>query len=265
MFCQNQLGHRLPRHMQTWVDLVRLLVLRDLRVRYRGSVLGYLWSMMNPLLYMGILSFVFAHLMRFKIENFPLFILSGILSWNLFQQSLSVGVHSIVANGSLLRKVRVPASLFPAVSVCSVLVNFVLALGPFIIIALLTGLQLTGWIFLLPVIVLPYVVFIYGISLVLASLNVSFRDIGHTLEPLLTMLFYGTPIVYPMTSLPEQYQKIVMLNPVAHFVGAFRDVLFEGRSPGSTTVVLLFALAVASLVIGISVYRSQRDSFVYNL
>lgn len=220
---------------------------------------------MNPLLYMGILSFVFAHLMRFKIEHFSLFILSGILSWNLFQQSLSVGVHSIVANGSLLRKVQVPASLFPAVSVCSVLVNFALALGPFIIIALVTGLQLTAWIFLLPVIVLPYVLFIYGISLVLSSLNVSFRDIGHTLEPLLTMLFYATPIVYPMASLPEKYQNIAMLNPVAHFVVAFRDVLFDGRSPSSETLALLFAFAVVSLLIGIFAYRSQRDSFVYNL
>lgn len=248
-----------------WASLIALLVQRDLRVRYRGSFLGYLWSMMNPLLYMGILSFVFAHIMKFNIEHFPMFILSGILAWNLFAQSLSIGVHSIVANGALLRKVKVPATIFPAASVCSCLVNFTLALFPFIVISLATGLKLTGWIFMIPLILIPFLLFVFGVTLLLGSLNVSFRDVGHTLEPLLQMVFYATPVLYPIESLPERYRSLAMLNPMAHFVTEIRGVLFYGTPPSAQKLAALAGIAVLSLGLGGFVYRRMRNGFVYNV
>ena len=251
--------------MRTWLDLVILLVQRDLRVRYRGSFLGYLWSMMNPLLYMVILTFVFNHLMRFKVENYAVFILSGILIWNLFLQSLMIGVNSILANGALLRKVKVPATLFPAASVCSVLVNFVLALGPYLLIALFSGVKLTSSILMLPVILLPYLLFIFGLVLLVSSLNVRFRDIGHVMEPLLTMTFYATPVLYPIDMLPDFYRMIISLNPMTHYVADLRQVLFEGHWPHFQQIGLIYAMAAASLALGAFVYRKSRDGFIYNL
>ncbi len=253
------------RSLAKWKDLVILLVQRDLRVRYRGSFLGYVWSMMNPLLYMAILSFVFSHLMRVKIENYAAFILSGTLTWNLFHQSLMIGVNSILGNGALLRKVQVPAALFPAVSVCSVLVNFVLALGPYVLIALATGVQLTPWILALPLVIVPYLIFIYGLALFVGTMNISFRDVGHTLEPLLTMLFYASPIVYPVEMLPESYRKLLWLNPMTPFLTEMRSLLFYGRAPSAQGMTLIFALAFAAFVLGVLVYRKNRDGFVYNL
>lgn len=251
--------------IERWVHLVRLLVSRDLRVRYRGSVLGYLWSMMNPLLYMSILSFVFSHLMKFNLHNFPMFILSGILAWNLFAQSVGIGVNSIVANGSLLKKVRVPATIFPAASVGSCVVNFALALIPFTIIGLITGLQFTPWILTLPIILLPFVLFAFGAALFVSSLNVNFRDVGHTLEPILQIVFYATPIIYPLQSLPERYRGLAQLNPLAHFVTQLRRIMYDGLPPEPAKVALLYALAALALVIGGVVYKRLRNGFVYNV
>ena len=148
-----------------WQDLIVLLVQRDLRVRYRGSFLGYLWSMMNPLLYMTILAFVFSHVTKFEVPHYPAFILSGQLCWNLFQQGMVMGTNSILANGPLLRKVKVPAALFPAVSVTSVFVNFLLALVPYAIVAVVTGVPFSPWVFALPIVIFPYLLFIYGLAL----------------------------------------------------------------------------------------------------
>ena len=251
-----------PRY-QRWFDLTKLLVQRDLRIRYRGSVLGYIWSMMNPMLYMAILSFVFSHLLRFKVEHFSLFILSGILSWNLLQQSLVIGANSIIANGSLLRKVRVPAGLFPAASVCSVFVNFLLSLLPFFVVGISIGFKVPWTILLLPFCLLPYLAFIFGIALLVGSLNVRYRDIGHIMEPILMIAFYATPIVYPVDALPERYAHWLYLNPAAHFVGAVRDVMFYGRVPPLTNWLMMLGLAVISVAIGLFVYRRTKDSFVY--
>jgi ABC-2 type transport system permease protein len=252
-------------HIRTWTDLIFLLVTRDLRVRYRGSFLGYLWSMMNPMLYMGILTFVFSHLMKVQIEHFAAFVLSGIMTWNMFSQSLSLGVNSIVANGSLLRKVKVPAALFPAASVLSVLVNFILALGPYLIVSIFIGVSITPWIFFLPVLLIPYVVFIYGIALFLGTLNVKFRDIGHVTEPLLLMVFYGSPIIYQTSQLPESYQVYAALNPISQFLEQIRSVMFFGKAPQLLGFSMMCSLALLSLAIGLLTYKLNRNRFIYHL
>jgi ABC-2 type transport system permease protein len=248
-----------------WLDLVYMLVQRDLRVRYRGSFFGYLWSMMNPLLYMTILTFVFAHFMRFQIEHYASFVLTGILVWNLFQQSMVTGVHSIVNNGALMRKVKVPNSIFPAASVCSTMVNFVLALGPFVVVSLVTGHQLTPWILCLPVMLIPYIAFVFGLVLIVSSLNVYFRDIGHVMEPVLMIAFYATPVIYPEDKLPEPYHQLLMLNPLAHYLREFRRVLFFGEAPTLETQLLCVAFAAVALGFGLLVYRARRDRFIYAL
>ncbi|WP_141730855.1 ABC transporter permease [Oligoflexus tunisiensis] len=249
----------------TWLDLVTLLVQRDLRVRYRGSILGYCWSMLNPLLYMIILSLVFSHIVRIKMDAFAIFILSGIMGWNLFQQSVGIGINSIVANGHLLRKVPIPAFLFPASSVLGVLVNFVLSFIPFIVVSAVLS-KVPGWsLIALPAIIVPYLCFIFGIVLALSSINVRFRDVGHSMEPILQILFYATPIVYPLSSIPEKYHVFFNLNPLTHFVGALRTVLFDNKIPSVQVIALLYAVATIALLVGLLIHRKLRDQFIYNL
>lgn len=249
----------------SFLSLVVLLVQRDLRVRYRGSFLGYLWSMLNPLLYMLILTFIFKHLIRFQIPHYGLYILSGIMTWNLFQQSLSTGVHSIVNNAGLLRKVKVHALLFPAANVCSVAVNFSLALFPYVIVAWFSGVKLSFWLFALPIAIIPYMMFIFGVTLIAATFNVFFRDVGHTMEPVLILIFYGSPVIYQITNLPERYQKLAYFNPLAHYLEYIRSFIFTGEAPSAWEMLAACGFGVASMFIGLFIYRCFRDRIIFKL
>ena len=247
------------------IRLVFLFVQRDLRVRYRGSILGYVWSMVNPLLYMTILTFVFKHVMSVKVENYSMYILSGMLCWNLFHQSLAIGVNSLVSSGALLKKVKVSAILFPAAAECSVLVNFFLALIPYLIIGFFTGLNFTGWFFLLPLILIPYLIFIFGVALSVACLNVFFRDVGHTIDSILTIIFYATPIIYQTSTLPEKYQLILSFNPISHYLALIRDVMFLGRAPSLNHLAYALVFSSISLFIGLFIYAKTRDKIVFKI
>lgn len=243
--------------------LFKLLVLKDLRVRYRGSFLGYLWSMMNPLLYMLVLTFVFSKIMRFEVENLAIFILAGILTWNFFSQALSLGTASILNNGALLKKIKVPAIILTAASTGSVLVNFLLALLPFLIVAIYSDISISWTVLLLPFYLIPLAVFTLGLGLGLASLNVRFRDIGHVMEPLLQVLFYGTPIIYPLSALPDKIRPLLWLNPLTSFVSAMRNILIDGVVPSPLIHAIMISSAFISIAIGIFIYIKTNKSFVY--
>ena len=248
----------------TW-DLLVLLVQKDLRVRYRGSVLGYSWSMLNPLLYMGILSLVFSFVMKFKVENYPIFILTGIVSWNLLHQSLMQGVHSIVSNGGLIRKVKLPISLFPTATVASVMVHFLLSLVAFFFVSIFLNFAVSWTWLLIPLILIPFAIFVWGLVMLVASVNVYFRDVGHTLDPLLQLVFYGTPIIYPAEVIPEKFRYLLLLNPVTHYVEAMRDILYRSVIPDMTTMMTICMLALVSAVMGMLTFKSLRGRFVYQL
>ncbi|SMF75304.1 ABC transporter permease [Pseudobacteriovorax antillogorgiicola] len=246
-------------------SLIVQLIKRDLRLRYRGSLLGYFWSMLNPLLYMAVLSAVFSYIIRFEVKNYSLFLLTGILIWNFFQQSLSIGVNSILFNGSLLKKVKVPASLFPFASVSSVLINFLLSLVPFAAISIAIKGNLPLTILFLPLCIGIFATFIFGVSLTLASLNVRFRDIGHLLDPILTILFYSTPIIYPKSAIPEKFRMILDLNPLTYYLDITRDVMFTGVVPEIEALLTATAFSMLSIVVGYLTFNKLKDEFVYDI
>lgn len=235
-------------------------------MRYRGSYLGYVWSMVNPLLMMTVLWFVFSHAMKVTERAYPLYILSGVMCWNLFSQSLVLGTNSFVGNGGLLKKIKVPAFVFPAASILSCLVNFILALAPFVVVSLFLGDgHLSGLIVLLPLLVFPLVLFIFGLVLALASLNVQFRDVGHTLEPLLSILFYSTPIFYVLENMSPKIQSVLSLNPLVYYIANVRSALYYDSLPDMKIYMLTLLLACVSLVIGALIYLKRRKTFIYNL
>ncbi|NBW83131.1 ABC transporter permease, partial [bacterium] len=197
----------------SWFHLISLMVKRDLKVRYRDSLLGYAWSMLNPLLSMVVLATIFSNVVRVETKSYPLFVLSGIICWNLFSQGLSSGVHSIVNNSFILRKVAVPSWVFPTASLSSAALNAGLALVPYLLISLwlenppaLCSVQL-------PFLFVLFYLFSHGVVMILSSLNVLFRDIGHAIDPILQILFYGTPILYKLDTMPEKVQIFMKINP----------------------------------------------------
>jgi ABC-type polysaccharide/polyol phosphate export permease len=221
--------------------------------------------MLNPLLSMTILAAIFSHVVKIETEHYPLYVLSGLIAWNMFAQSVGAGVHSIVNNSFILRKVAVPSWVFPTASISSAVVNAVLALLPYGLISILLKHPLSPTLVQLPLIFMLYFLFIHGVVMILSSLNVLFRDVGHVVEPVLQILFYGSPVLYAPTVVPEKVRDLLVLNPVAHFIEAVRSALYAGQWLTAQQFAVLLLLAVISPVVGRVVYQKTRDTFLYAL
>lgn len=254
---------------QRWhyLSLVFLLTKRELKVKYRGTFLGYLWSMVNPLLFMTILSVVLGGFVK-NIPNYSIYLLSGILFWNFATISISIGTNSIVQNAPLIKKVKIPYWIFPFVPLGTALTNFALALVPFFAISLIKGVSPPFKIIFLPILLFFFFLFLFGVSLALSSLNVFFRDISHVLEPVLQILFYATPIIYSR-SVPGIHDKaanILKFNPFMYFIEFGRSLLFN--SPDVITnlhYILIPLLSFSSLLIGAIVYKKSKKKIIFNL
>ncbi|MBI2602723.1 MAG: ABC transporter permease [Deltaproteobacteria bacterium] len=246
--------------------LLKLLVHRELKLKYRGSVLGYLWSMLNPLFFMIIISLVFSRLIR-GIENYDIFVLSGILFWNMTAHSLTGGTSSFVNNAGLLMKVKTPIWVFALVPLGSALTNLVLALIPYTIFVLFKGVMIPWTVVFLPVVLFLYALFLAGLSLVLSTMNVFFRDVAHVLEPLIQLAFYATPIIYdrqhPM--IPESIRMIIGLNPFTQFVEMFRQTIFRFDAFHYHFLISISVLAVISLALGLTVFQKKRAMIAFKL
>ena len=254
------MSHFLTPSRRHYLAIVVMLVRRELKVKYRGTMLGYLWSMLNPLLFMVIISVVFSHIVK-GIENYSIYVLAGILFWNMASMSIVAGTGSIVANANLIQKVRMPLWVFPLVPLGSSLLNLALALIPYTIICLVFKVGVTWQLGLLPVILVLTAMFLAGVTLCLASLNVFFRDVAHVLEPLMTLTFYATPVIYDrhQGTMPEKITQLLGLNPFVHYIEAFRATVFPGVRPISfTDLLFLTGLSITSLVIGGLVYKKSK-------
>ena len=247
---------RLKRHIFHNFRLLTLLISRELKVKYRNSVLGYLWSMLNPLLFMTIISLVFSRLIK-GVEHYELYVLTGILFWNMTSMSIVGATNSLVNNSGLLRKVRVPYWVFVVVPVGAAAVNCVLALAPYMIIALLKGLALSPKIVLVPFIIALYSVFVASIGSILATLNVYFRDVGHIIEPILQLGFYATPIIYDRqnSAFPDWARELIRLNPLVHFLDLFRAALFSSNFFSLSTLLIAVSWTLLGLVVSAFIDR----------
>ncbi len=246
-------------------DLVRTLVVRDLKVRYRRSTIGFLWTMLQPLLTMLVLSTVFSHVFRFDVENYPVYALAGILFWNFFSQSIVSSMNSLRYNANLLTKVPVPKAVFPLATILSGLVNLLLALVPLLAILMVTGHPLHPTLLFLPVAILLAAVFTFGAGLLLSPLAAFFSDIVEMVGVVLMMLLYMTPIFYPASIVPERFAWITRWNPVRVVLDVFREPIYAGRIPSAAHLALAAAIAAVSLGVGVAVFRRSSDRIVLYL
>ncbi len=247
-------------------EFLKNLVVKDLKVRYKRSSLGFLWTMLNPLLMMLILAVVFSTIMRFDVKDFAIFLLCGLLPWNFFAQSVSMSNMSILNNAGLIRKVYVPRVVFPLSNVCSNLVNFVLALIPlFILIPILSPDKLFLSAFFLPVSMIIIFFFTAGMSLIFSTLNVFFRDMSHIVDVLFQAWFYLTPIIYPMKLIPEKYIIYFELNPMFYIIRCFRAPLFDGEIPGMRPLMISGAAAGVTFLFGWWLFHKYENKFIHYL
>ena len=242
--------------------LLWALVVRYLSTRYRGSILGFLWSFLNPLCLMLVYLLVFKYYIRFdQVQNYTVFMFCGLLPWTWFISGIIEGTSSIATSGHLITKSMFPAHVLPAVSVVTNLINFLLSLPILFILMIFTGAPLHLTILLVPIVVLFQLLLMLGLVLLLGSLNVLFRDVQHIVGNLLTFLFFLCPIIYPASSVPEKFRWTIEYNPLALLTQFYHIVLLDGGVPGWTSIAYLAAVVLVSLVVGNFVYNRYRESF----
>lgn len=245
--------------------LLRSLVMRDLTVRYKRSVIGVFWTMLNPLLTMLILTIVFSAFFRFAIKHFEVYFLSEYLPWIFFSQTTVNAMASMAWNGPLMKRVRIPKSIFALATTLSGIVNLVISCVPLAIIMLIKGAPFSSAILFLPLSFLILGAFTLGVSLTLSSLSVYFADIKETYAVAVFGLMYLTPIFYPMSIVPEKYLWFVRLNPLVHLLQIIRDPIYYGRFPTPQDLLISSLCALAALISGWLVFRRLSAGFYAQL
>ena len=243
-------------------DLLKELVRRDVKTKYRRSVLGILWSVLNPLGMMIIMSIVFSHVFRANIENFPVYLMCGQLIFNFFNEASTIAMSAILGNASLIKKVYVPKYLFPVSKVCSCFVNLVTSFIALVIVIIATGTPLSWTVILVVLPVLYVFLFSLGMGLLLSALVVTFRDLQHLYGVLITAWLYLTPIFYPIDMLPDWVKHIVHMNPIANIIEMFRDVVMYGIVPSGILQVKCLGACAIVMALGLWVFYKQQDTFI---
>lgn len=242
--------------------LMKQLVQRDFKTKYKRSVLGIIWSFLNPLSMMIVQYIVFSTIFKSDIENFPVYLLSGTIFFNFFTEAVSQGLNAIVGNASLITKVYVPKYVYPTTKVLSTSINLLISIVPLLVVMLITKEPLTKALFLFPFIIIVLLIFTIGVTLMLSAAMVFFRDTLFLWGILSMVWMYITPLFYPENIIAENFQIILKVNPMYHIIKFVRCIVMNGVSPQPEEFGACILSAVISLLIGIFIFKKTQDKFV---
>ncbi len=252
----------LVREAVRYHELIWALAVKELRLRYKRSMLGFFWALLNPLMTMIVLTVVFSHVMRVNVDHYSVFLLSVLMPWTFFAQALSYSVESIVGNGELLKKVYVPKTVFPLAAVLANVINFLLSLIPMALLLVVLRFPFHWtWVYL-PVPLVGLLLFTLGLGLLFAAANVFFRDLSHILQIVLQAWFYLSPIIYSVDFIPPRYRPLLHLNPLSYALNGFRMGIYYGQVPTLQSAALSLGIGLAALWIGYAFFRRVQDSLV---
>ena len=245
--------------------LLKELVSRDIKIKYRRSVLGVLWTLLNPLLMMVVLSLVFSNLFRFDIENYPVYILSGQVVYNFFSESTTSAMSAIIDNASLLKKVYIPKYMFVFSRVLSSIINVLASHCALLIVMIFIGIEInwTMVLFFIPLVFLA--IFCLGVGLILSAASVKFRDIIHLYSVFTTAFMYLTPVIYALSLLPHWLYTIVRLNPITNYLMMYRDLMINGTLMNPLHLAVGIAEAFIVLILGLIFFAKKQDTFILDL
>jgi lipopolysaccharide transport system permease protein len=246
-------------------DLITVLVARDMKLRYKRSILGFAWSLLNPLAQMLVFGFVFRFVLPLNIPHYSPFLITGLLAWNWFNAASYQATEAIVGNRELVRRPGFPAAILPVVAVSSHLVHFVLALPVLALFLVLNSIPLTPALLALPLVIAVQFIFTLSLAYLVATFHVTFRDTQYLLGIFLLLGFYLTPVFYNPGSIPQKYQVFYRLNPMLHLIESYRLILLEGQLPSALTLAGLGAVSLLLLLAGYRVFRTASDRFVEEL
>ena len=253
------------RDLWRYRDLLRQLIARNIKTRYKRSVLGILWTLLNPLLMMIVLTLVFSHVFRFQAVNYPVYALCGLILWNFFAQTTTGAMSELLWGGSLMNRIYLPRAIFAATALGTGLVNLVLSLIPLLLLMVVTGAPIRAAILFLPVPILLTTLFALGLALFLSTLSVYFSDVVEMYQIVLTAWMYLTPIIYPKEALPAKYHWLLNFNPFYHLLEVFRAPLHAGVLAGPKTLGMAALVAVVSFLLGWWFFAGKADEFAYRV
>lgn len=245
--------------------LIRELVVRDIKVKYRRSFLGYLWSLLNPLMMMGVMALVFSHIFRANVSNYPLYLICGQTLFSFFTESTNMAMYSVLNNAHLIKKIYVPKYIFPISCITSRFVTMSFSLAAILVVMVGTRAHFYWTIVLATIPVAFLYLFCCGVGMMLSALSVYFRDITHLWGVATLAWMYGTPIFYTIDMMPENLMRLMKLNPMYHFLNTFRNLVMLGNIPGPNA---WFGCVVSGLVffaVGLAVFGKLQKNFILHI
>ena len=248
-----------------YTELIKQLIVKDLKLKYRRSILGYLWSILNPLLVMLVMVIVFSNLLNRggKIEHYAVYLLSGRIIYEFVIGSSSDAMRSILGNSALLKKIYLPKYIFPIAKVSSGIVNMVFSMGALLIVMVVTRTPFSWHFLLFPIVVVQVFLFTCGLGFFLAQAKVFFRDIQYIYHAFTTMWMYCTPIFYTIEQMHGKVRFVIEhLNPLYYYIYQFRCVIYYGRVPELSIVGMGFLIAIISFVLGLLCFKKTQDKFI---
>lgn len=244
-------------------DLILFLIRRDVTARYKRSVLGIAWTMLNPLGMMIVLSIVFSQVFRMNIPGYPAYVLSGLIVWTFFSQTSSSAINALVWGGDLLQRIYIPRSTFAISAIGTGLVNLLLSIVPLVAVMLVIGIPLNVTILLAPIAMALLGLFSLGVGLLISTIGIYFADVVEMYSIFIMAWMYLTPIIYSLEILPENLQRWLLLNPMVHLVELFRSLVFYGTMPSLESWLLSIVIAFGMFLIGWLIFTGKSDEFAY--
>jgi len=240
--------------------VLRQLIWKDFKIRYRNMSLGAFWSLLNPLIMMAVMTFVFTKVFPSKSPHFPAFLLCGLVPYNFFSLAWATGTGAIVENSTLIKRVPVPREIMPVASVLSNCVHLAIQIALLLTLVVVSVGVSSQWLWL-PLLWLLEIVFVCGLSMITSALNVYIRDTRYVVESVNTVLFWLVPIFYSFALIPERYSQVYELNPIAALVMALRDILLEQHAPATVLLVKFALVSTATFAAGWILFRRLKHGF----
>jgi len=255
---------KLIKDLYEYRELLKTNVKKDIRGKYKGSFLGVLWSFLNPLLMVVVYAIVFPYIMRIKTENYLQYLICGVIPWNFFTTVMGLGMGSIKNNAGIVNKVYFPREIMPISVTTSALVNFFISCIIIIIFCICSGVGISWYILLVPVIAIVQYIFTLGCIFILSAVDVYIRDIEYIVNFILSLAFYATPVLYE-TSMFAKWEWVLNLNPLTHLLNAYRAIFYSKTMPDFTMVGIVFIISVVLCFVGYKIFKRLERGFAEEL
>lgn len=252
------------KNLYDYRELLKSNVKKEIRGKYKGSILGVLWSFINPLLQTIVYTIVFSIIMRSTMEHYLIYVITGIIPWTFFTTVITQGTNTILMNGGIIKKVYFPREIMPISVTTSALVNFFISCIIIIIFCICSGVGLSWYILLVPVIAIIQYIFTLGCIFILSAVDVYIRDIEYIVNFILSLAFYATPVLYE-TSMFAKWEWVLNLNPLTHLLNAYRAIFYSKTMPNFTMVGIVFVISVVLCFVGYKIFKRLERGFAEEL